>query len=147
MLRSGSSSRRYWALLIAGAPLVVAATASADELICPSAANSLVHPPTSVGAGSRIGAGAPLDITSDSATLGVGGDTILQGNVQVLQGDRQLRADHAHYDPTRTSFELEGGVEYTDSLMHVTGGGGNYTQNQGADFNGAQFELRQPAAR
>jgi len=50
--------------------------------------------------------------------------------VQVLQGDRELRANHAHYDPTHNSMELEGSVEYTDSLMHVTGSGGNYTQNE-----------------
>ena len=154
MLRSGSSSRRYWALVIAGPLLIVIANASADEpVICPSSANNLTRPATGVGgaphigtSATRIGAGAPFDITSDAATLGVGGDTILQGNVQVLQGDRELRANHAHYDPTHHSMELEGSVEYTDSLMHVTGVGGNYTQNEGADFSAAQFELHQPPA-
>jgi LPS-assembly protein len=155
MLRSGSSSRRYWALVIAGPLLISCAAASADEpVICPSSANSLTRPATPVAgaahassSATRIGAGAPFDITSDAATLGVGGDTILQGNVQVLQGDRELRANHAHYDPTHKSLELEGSVEYTDSLMHVTGIGGNYTQNEGADFSAAQFELHQPPAR
>jgi LPS-assembly protein len=154
MLRSGSSSRRYWAHVIAGPLLIVIANASADEpVICPSSANNLTRPATGVGgaphigtSATRIGAGAPFDITSDAATLGVGGDTILQGNVQVLQGDRELRANHAHYDPTHHSMELEGSVEYTDSLMHVTGVGGNYTQNEGADFSAAQFELHQPPA-
>jgi LPS-assembly protein len=148
MLLSGSSSRRYWALPCAGLALIVIANASADEqLICPSSTKSLTRPASPGTAGSRIGADAPFDITSDAATLGVGGDTILQGNVQVLQGDRELRANHAHYDPTRAAFDLEGSVEYTDSLMHVTGVGGDYTQNEGADFSAAQFELRQPAAR
>jgi len=155
MLRSGSSSRRYWALVIAGPLLIMIANASADEpVICPSSANNLTRPATGVGSAphigtsaARIGAGAPFDITSDAATLGVGGDTILQGNVQVLQGDRELRANHAHYDPTHHSMELEGSVEYTDPLMHVTGVGGNYTQNEGADFSTAQFELHQPPAR
>jgi LPS-assembly protein len=148
MLRSGSSSRRYWALLIAGLSLGVAGKASADEpVICPSATNNFTRPATPAAGAARIGAGAPFDITSDAATLGVGGDTVLQGNVQVLQGDRELRANHALYDPKRTSFELEGSVEYTDSLVHVTGVGGNYSQNEGADFTAAQFELHQPAAR
>src|SRR3984885_12122199 len=147
MPRLGSSSRRYWALPIAGLALLAAADAVADEqLICPSATNSVTRSANPIGAGSHIGAGAPFDITSDAATLGVGGDTILQGNVQVLQGDRELRANHAHYDPTHSAFELEGSVEYTDSQIHVTGSGGNYTQNEGADFSAAQFELRQPAA-
>jgi len=155
MLRSGSSSRRYWALVIAGPLLILCVAASADEpVICPSSANNLTHAATPVAGAAhssssapRIGAGAPFDITSDAATLGVGGDTILQGNVQVLQGDRELRANHAHYDPTHNSLELEGSVEYTDSLMHVTGIGGNYTQNEGADFSAAQFELHQPPSR
>jgi LPS-assembly protein len=148
MLRSGSSSRRYWALSIAGLALVMSASASADEaLLCPSSLNSRTRMPTSVVGESRIGAGAPFDITSDSATLGVGGDTTLEGNVQVLQGDRALRANHAHYDPTHTSFELQGGVEYSDPLLHVTGSGGDYSQNERADFSAAQFELHQPAAR
>jgi len=152
MLRSGSSSRRYWALHLAGLLIGVAAPAIADELICPSSATSLIHPATPAAAriapgAARIGAGAPFDITSDAATLGVGGDTILEGNVQVLQGDRELRANHGHYDPTHTAFELEGGVEYSDPLIHVTGATGNYAQNGGADFSAAQFELHQPPSR
>jgi LPS-assembly protein len=148
MLRSGSSSCRYWALLLAGLSFCVAGNAIADEpVICPSTTRSFARPATPVAGAARIGAGAPFDITSDAATLGVGGDSILQGNVHVLQGDRELRANHAQYDPKRSSFELEGGVEYTDSLVHVTGVGGNYSQNEGADFTAAQFELHQPAAR
>jgi lipopolysaccharide assembly outer membrane protein LptD (OstA) len=152
MLRSGSSSRRYWALVIAGLLLIVAARGQADEpVICPSSANNLTHASTPVTpaprigiSAPRIGAGAPFDITSDAATVGAGGDAILQGNVQVLQGDRELRANHAHYDPTDKTLELQGSVEYTDSLMHVTGTGGNYTENEGADFSSAEFELHQP---
>ena len=148
MLRSGSTSCRYWALLVAGMSCGVAGFASADEpVLCPSMTKSLTRPATPALGAARIGAGAPFDITSDAATLAVGGDTILEGNVQVLQGDRELRANHAHYDPTHSAFDLQGSVEYTDSLMHVTGSGGNYTQNEGADFSAAQFELRQPAAR
>jgi LPS-assembly protein len=155
MLRSRPSSRRYWALVIAGPFIMMAASAGADEtVICPSSATNLTRTATPVAGAThlgasapRIGADAPFDITSDAATLGVGGDTILQGNVQVLQGDRELRANHAHYDPTHESLDLEGSVEYTDSLMHVTGIGGNYTQNAGADFSAAQFELHQPPSR
>ena len=155
MLRSGSSSRRYWALVIVGPFIIMASSAPADEpVICPSSTNNLTHASTPVTpaphigiSAPRIGAGAPFDITSDAATLGEGGDAILQGNVQVLQGDRELRSNHAHYDPTHKSLELEGSVEYTDSLMHVTGSGGNYTENEGADFSAAEFELHQPPAR
>jgi LPS-assembly protein len=148
-----SGGARRWRVasacgLIAGLALVRAPVARADEpVICPSSANAQTRTAKPVGAAARIGADAPFDITSDAADLSVGsGLSILQGNVQILQGDREVRANHARYDPTHTAFELEGGVEYTDSLVHVTGSGGNYTQNEGADFTAAEFELRQPAA-
>jgi LPS-assembly protein len=147
MLRSGSSSRRYWAHCIAGLALGVAGAALADEqLICPSTLSTSTHSAKPAATSVRVGAGTPFNITADQAIYGLGGDADLEGNVQVLQADRQLHANHAHYDPKNSSFELEGGVEYTDSLVHVTGVGGNYVQNQGADFTEAQFELHQPQA-
>jgi LPS-assembly protein len=150
MLRSGSSSCRYWALGILGLSAAVTRLAGADEkLICPTAATSLAHSEatTPVAAAARVDPHAAIDITSDEAVLGVGGDAILKGNVHVLQGERELRANQAHYDPKSTSFEVQGGVEYTDPLVHVTGIGGDYTQNAGADFTSAEFELRQRSAR
>jgi LPS-assembly protein len=150
MLRSGSSSCRYWALWITGLALGVVARAGADEkLICPTAAPTLTHATTAtaIAGAARIDPHAPIDITSDEAVLGVGGDAELKGNVHVLQGERDLHASHAHYDPKRSAFELQGGVEYSDALVHVTGVGGNYAQNEGADFTAAEFELRQRSAR
>ena len=102
---------------------------------------------TPIAAAEHIDPHAAIDITSDEAVLGVGGDAILKGNVRVRQGERELRADHAHYDPNSTAFEVQGGVEYTDALVHVTGVGGEYAQNDGADFTAAEFELRQRPAR
>jgi LPS-assembly protein len=150
MLRSGSLSRRYWARWIAGLSLGVVALAGADEkLICPTATTTPTHSTTTapIAAAVRIDPNAPIDVTSDQAVLGVAGDAELQGNVRVLQGDRDLRANHAHYDHKSSSFDVQGSVEYTDSLVHVTGVGGNYAQNAGADFTSAEFELRQRSAR
>lgn len=144
----GSSLHRYWARLCAALPIICAIQAHANEpVICPSSTTGLTHPPSSPASESRFDLSLPFNITSDAATLGAEGDTTVEGNVQVLQGDRKLRANHAHYDPAHKTLEVEGGVEYTDSLVHVTGGGGSYTQDVGAQFNGAQFELHQPPAR
>ena len=56
MLRSGSSSRRYWALVIAGLFLIMALRAPADEpVICPSSANNLTHASTPATPAPRIG--------------------------------------------------------------------------------------------
>jgi LPS-assembly protein len=150
MLRSGSSSCRYWALWIAGLSVSVARLAAADEkLICPTAASTLTPTTTTtpIAAAAHIDPNAPIDITSDEAVLGAGGEAILKGNVHVRHGDRDLRAGNGHYDPKSTSFEVRDGVEYTDPLVHVTGAGGNYAQNAGADFTAAEFELRQRSAR
>jgi LPS-assembly protein len=77
----------------------------------------------------------------------VDGGATLTGDVRVLQGDRELHADQAHYDPTKHGVHVEGRVDYTDPLLHVTGSGGNYSQTDGADFTSAQFEMRERPAR
>src|SRR6202051_4754978 len=88
MLRSGSSSCRYWALWIAGLSGSVATHAAADEkLICPTTATTLTHTTTTtaIAAAAPIDPNAPIDITSDEAVLGVGGDAVLKGNVHMRQ--------------------------------------------------------------
>jgi LPS-assembly protein len=143
----GSSSHWYWARLCAVLPLIIAIDARANEpVICPSSTTGLTHPASAPMGESRFDLSLPFNITSDTATLGAGGEATVEGNVQVLQGDRKLTANHAHYDPAHSTLEVAGGVEYTDPLVHVTGGGGSYTQNVGAEFSDAQFELHQPPA-
>ncbi len=90
---------------------------------------------------------ADIDLSSDDATLGINGHVTLQGNVVVTQGNREIRADNVEYDQGENAFKVEGDVEYKDPVVHVTGGGGNYSATQGANFRDAEFELRERSAR
>ncbi len=88
-----------------------------------------------------------IDVTSDQATLGVDGNATLQGNVVVRQGEREIRANEVEYDAHNTSVSTAGHIDYSDPLVHVTGRGGHYSAAAGAEFQSAQFALRQRAAR
>ena len=63
------------------------------------------------------------------------------------QGDREIRANDVEYNADDTALKVNGELEYIDPVVHVTGSGGNYSASQGADFNAAEFELRERSAR
>jgi LPS-assembly protein len=90
---------------------------------------------------------ADIAISSDTASASVDGKLTLQGNVVVQQGDREIRAENVEYNQNESALKAEGDVEYNDPLLHVTGGGGNYSATQGADFRDAEFELHERSAR
>lgn len=89
----------------------------------------------------------PIDVSSDDAILGANGDAALSGNVLLKQGNREIRADKVGYDAQRQSFDIEGQVEYKDPLLNVQGEKGRYSQTEGAEFTGAQFEIPSRPAR
>jgi LPS-assembly protein len=88
-----------------------------------------------------------IDVLADKATMGVDGTANLQGNVVVRQGEREIRANEVQYDPKETSLSSHGAIDYSDPLVHVSGAGGSYSAAAGAEFQGAQFDLKQRAAR
>ena len=90
---------------------------------------------------------ADIDFSSDKATVGTDGNAQLSGNVVVKQGDREIRANDVQYNQTENAFKVQGNVDYNDPVVHVTGGGGNYSPTQGADFRDAEFELHERSAR
>ncbi|HEV7717089.1 MAG TPA: LPS assembly protein LptD, partial [Steroidobacteraceae bacterium] len=96
--------------------------------------------------GKPVGLDEKVDVTADEAQVGVNGNANLKGNVVVKQGDREIKADNAHYAQDDNAFKVEGHVDYDDPIAHITGGGGNYSQTKGADFHDAQFELKERSA-
>lgn len=90
---------------------------------------------------------APIRVSSDHASLGVNGDAELSGNVQVTQGDREIRADHVEYDARAGRLAVDGRVEYRDPLLIVRGRSGRYSATDGADFKAAEFEVPSRPAR
>ncbi|MBV6422794.1 MAG: LPS-assembly protein LptD [Steroidobacteraceae bacterium] len=121
-----------------GAPLCFTAT-EGREAPPPQAAAPAISP-TEL-------ANAPIEVTGDHASLGVNGDAVLSGNVQVTQGDRSIHADHVEYDAKGGRLAVDGRVEYRDPLLIVRGRSGRYSATEGADFKGAEFELPSRPAR
>jgi len=95
----------------------------------------------------KLAAGGNVDITSDLATLGADGKITLSGNVHVHQGDRDIQAEQVQYDSNNRSLRSDSHIDYQDPVLHVAGAGGSYSETGGAEFHGAQFDLRQRAAR
>ncbi len=91
--------------------------------------------------------GAPIDVSSDEATLGVNGDAVLSGNVLVKQGDREIKADRVTYNAQAGKLAVDGNVAYRDPLLIVHGKSGRYSATEGAEFHGADFELPSRPAR
>jgi LPS-assembly protein len=148
MLHSVRSGSLLIAVLSLGS---LASVAKADE---PPPCPSSTHPAPANGAGKRPPAptapknlkDAPISLESDDATL-VGDSATLKGKVDVKQGDREVHADQVEYNRITGDIKSQGGVDYTDPLLHVTGEGGDYSPDGGAEFKSAQFELRQRSAR
>ncbi|HEY4211513.1 MAG TPA: LPS assembly protein LptD [Steroidobacteraceae bacterium] len=88
-----------------------------------------------------------IDADSDTLTFSLDGDAIFKGNVVVKQGDRTIKADELDYNRKTGAIKTQGHIDYIDSLIHVTGSGGDYSPEGGAEFKDAQFELRQRSAR
>ena len=145
----------FWtALLSFGgfAPLV-----RADPPPTPAASPSSVAAPATAippgtesrqpSAGERsFAAGGPVSLNSDSM-VGVNGLLTLKGHVIVRQGARTIRANEVQYDRNNNSLRTQGGIDYTDPLVHVRGSGGRYSPTQGAQFDSASFSLVQRSAR
>jgi LPS-assembly protein len=91
--------------------------------------------------------GGKVDIRSDHATAGKNGMLTLSGHVVVRQGNRKIKASHVQYDRNNNSLRTQGGIDYTDPLVHVTGAGGTYSPRVGAQFESATFSLVQRSAR
>jgi LPS-assembly protein len=91
--------------------------------------------------------GGNVSISTDNATVGANGMVTLSGHVLVRQGERQIKASQVQYNRYNNSLRTQGGIDYTDPLVHVTGAGGSYSPTTGAQFDSAQFSLVQRSAR
>src|SRR5579883_1518576 len=96
--------------------------------------------------GKPLAAEGPVSITSDSM-VGRNGVLTLNGHVLVRQGSRTIKASQLEYNRNNSSLRTQGGIDYTDPLVHVTGAGGRYSPTEGAQFESASFSLVQRSAR
>jgi len=147
-------SRPFFLAIVAFGNIMPAARA--DDPPCPSQIATPAAPATPIAAApdaappavprSAHGTGN-IEISSDAADVGVDGKGALKGNVVVRQGDVELRAGAMQIDKPNQYVKSDGRIDYSDPLVHVTGTGGSYSPAAGAEFQGAQFELRERAAR
>ena len=145
----------FWtALLSFGGltPLVRASdppTPSATPAPMAAAASTAPGTPVARSAGGErsFGGGGKVDIRSDHATVGKNGMLTLSGHVVVRQGRRQIEASRLQYNRNNNSLRTQGGIDYTDPLVHVTGSGGSYSPTAGARFESARFNLLHRSAR
>jgi len=88
-----------------------------------------------------------VEISSDKAGMSTDGNAKLEGNVRVRQGAREIRANEVEYDSKDNAFKVTGGMEFRDPMLRAKGEGGTYSAENGANFNRAEFELVDRAAR
>ncbi|MBS0364999.1 MAG: LPS assembly protein LptD [Proteobacteria bacterium] len=146
--------RPSWILLIALCGLVRAAWAGeapcgTDIAPAPAAGAppAAAPDPATAAATASPPADDHIHVTSDSASLGVDGNATLKGNVDVRQGTRHIRGSEIQYNANTRSLKSPGHIDYDDPLLQATGEGGSYSPSAGAQFQGAQFQLHQRAAR
>jgi len=107
----------------------------------PAAATQKPPGEKSLAAGDLISIDADhsdYDVNTDAATF--------TGHVVIRQGEREIKADQVQID-TKKNVRGQGGVDYTDPLVHILGAGGDYSPSGGADFRDAQFQMLQRSAR
>jgi LPS-assembly protein len=94
-----------------------------------------------------VATGGMIDVDAQNSVYDVNRKTaIFTGNVVIRQGDREIKADRVEID-SHKNVKGQGGVDYTDPIVHILGAGGDYSPTGGADFKSAQFELLQRPAR
>ncbi len=141
----------WLAILSCGA---VTHTARAADQSCPSARVPALLPQEPAAATEKsksekgVAAGGLISAEADRSDYDPSSNTaILTGHVVIRQGDREIKADQVQIDAKKNEVKGQGGIDYTDPIVHVLGAGGNYSQAGGADFKDAQFQLLQRPAR
>jgi LPS-assembly protein len=135
--------------LVARAPVAEAADQSCSSPTVPSL---LPQTPPATKAKKplsekNVASGGKVDVDAAHCVADVDGKlATCTGDVVIRQGDRQFKADRVDVD-SHKNLKGQGGVDYTDPIVHILGAGGDYSPTGGADFKSAQFELLQRPAR
>ncbi len=91
--------------------------------------------------------GGNVYLVAHHAVMDKNGVLTLTGHVVVRQGQRRIKANRLQYNKNNNSLRTQGGIDYTDPLVHITGAGGSYSPTAGAHFESAHFSLAQRSAR
>jgi LPS-assembly protein len=88
----------------------------------------------------------PIDASADSLTYAPNGDVQLDGNVEVRQGERTLRAPRIEYSASGT-LRIPGAVELSDPQLVLRGQRATVETEGAAEFADTEFELPARAGR
>ena len=140
-----------WLAIISFGALIPLARAADQSCSSPTVPSLLPQtPPAStqkLKGEKDVATGGKIDIEADNSVADVDGkNATFTGNVVIRQGDRQFKADRVDVD-SHKNIKGQGGVDYTDPIVHILGAGGDYSPTGGADFKDAQFQLLQRPAR
>lgn len=134
--------------LLASAPLLAdnqSGTIGYDQWATCSA------PPTSppkTAAPTAASINPPTHVTADLLTGYVHGESLLTGNVLATQGDRQLTANHMHYNSATSETHALGNVHFSSPTILLQGPTADYNFNTASGiFDDAQFSLPQRHGR
>lgn len=132
--------------------VIPAASWAAEPSLCPSQslpslAQSPAPPSSKVVQEPKVADSGKIQISSDRIEGSTAGDVTLKGHVTVKQGDRQIHGEEIQYSTKDNTIKTDSSLAYEDPVVKLTGNGGDYSPNQGADFRAATFELQQRPAR
>ncbi len=90
---------------------------------------------------------APLEFSADQASFNKRGTSVLSGNVEIRQGNRELTAAQALYNHHDRTVRATGGIHYRDSALEITGESARlYLQTNTGSFDSAGYRLPQQHA-
>jgi LPS-assembly protein len=89
----------------------------------------------------------PIELSSDGASVDGDGNSHLNGNVSVVQGDRRLLSDGATYDAATKTVTAAGEVSYQDARVKLRGDRGGFQEGGSGSFEHGDFQLVQRSAR
>ena len=89
----------------------------------------------------------PIDASADNTVYAENGDVQLQGNVEIRQGERSMRASGIDYTAETGTLRVPGDVELSDPQLVLRGRKAVMETQGAAEFSDAQFELPARAGR
>ena len=83
-----------------------------------------------------------FDIEADKMEFNAAGDVEAEGNVEILQGERVIRAPAIRYRAADSTVSVPGVVELEDPQLRLSGEGAHVGSQGDAEFTRTEFELR-----
>jgi LPS-assembly protein len=129
------------------ATLAAAAALRADASDCPEPESRIGLPARAVQSDATPIEEQDINFEADSMEATKDGEILLNGEVTIRQGERQIKTRDAVYNQTTQGFKVDEAVEYSDPELTVSGDSARLEPGGGATFEGAEFALPGRSAR